>query len=265
LYDGDGKRVKSNNDYVNLAAGISATSDGTLNWPLAATNGDTWADSGNGNDGEFAYINESGLHYVQIDLGAAYPVDKINVWHYNGDGRIYHQTSTQVSTDGITWTTVFTSTVSGEYPETDAGKTITFTSRNVRYVRDWLNGSTANAGNHWMEIEAWGRTTTTYIGNYYELTGGTVRTYYYAGGQRAAMRLNGTVYFLLSDLLGSTTSMVNTSGVKLTQIKCMPWGENQVYKSWGGSLNKNGSTPTTYRFTGQRSEEGLTEGRSIGR
>jgi hypothetical protein len=73
-----------------------------------------------------------------------------------------------VSTDGQTWTTVFDSAVSGEYAESAAGKTVTFTSRNVRYVRDWLNGSTSNAGNHWVEIEVWGRASTVYIGNYYE-------------------------------------------------------------------------------------------------
>lgn len=28
------------------------------------------------------------------------------------------------------------------------------TPRNIRYIRDWSNGSTANAGNHWVEIKA---------------------------------------------------------------------------------------------------------------
>jgi hypothetical protein len=30
--------------------------------------------------------------------------------------------------------------------------------------------------------------TTTFVGNYYELSGSTVTKYYYAGGQRIAMR-----------------------------------------------------------------------------
>jgi hypothetical protein len=57
-------------------------------------------------------------------------------------------------------------------------------------VRDWLNGSTANQGNHWVEIEVWGRTSTAYIGNYYEWTGSTSssKKYYYAGSVRVAVR-----------------------------------------------------------------------------
>ena len=37
-----------------------------------------------------------------------------------------------------------------------------------------------------------GSTTTYYVGNYYELSGSTVRKYYYAGSQRVAMTENGT-------------------------------------------------------------------------
>ena len=110
------------------------------------------------------------MQYVQIDLGATFPVNKVIVWHYNGDGRTYHNTKTQVSADGSNWTTVFDSATQGEYTETLAGKTHTFTQQNVRYVRDYLNGSTANSstslrassGNHWVEIEVWGYVTTAY-------------------------------------------------------------------------------------------------------
>jgi len=79
---------------------------------------------------------------VQLDLGAVYSVNQIKVWHYAADGRTYHKTKTQVSANGSTWGTVFDSTTSREYAETAAGKTHTFAPRNVRYVRDWLNGST---------------------------------------------------------------------------------------------------------------------------
>jgi len=122
-------------------------------------NGDTQADSGTGASREFAYSNTTGLQYVQIDLGATFPVNKVSVWHYNGDGRTYHNTKTQVSADGTNWTTVFDSATQGEYAETLAGKMHTFTQQNVPYVRDYLNGSTANSGNHWVEIEVWGTTT----------------------------------------------------------------------------------------------------------
>ncbi|HNT78435.1 MAG TPA: hypothetical protein PKH77_25775, partial [Anaerolineae bacterium] len=47
----------------------------TLNQPQAAADGDLWADSGSRSSGEFAYTTQTGLRYLQIDLGAAYSVD----------------------------------------------------------------------------------------------------------------------------------------------------------------------------------------------
>jgi len=249
-YDGDGNRVKSSQAYANLAAGIPATSSGTLNWPSVVTNEDIWADSGSGSSGEFAYTSQTGLQYVQLDLGAVYSVDKIKVWHYAADGRTYHKTKTQVSQDGSTWYTVFDS-ADGEYAETAAGKTSTFTTRSVRYVRDYLNGSTANSGNHWVEIEVWGSLTTAYVGNYFEWTGSTSTMVknYYAGNQRVAMRVGSALTnFLLGDHLGSTAITADSSGNKLTELRYKPWGEKRY---------ANGTTLTTFRFTGQRQESSL--------
>ena len=39
----------------------------------------------------------------------------------------------------------------------------------LRYVRDYLNGSTANTENFWVEIEVWGSSSTVFVGNHYEL------------------------------------------------------------------------------------------------
>jgi len=50
------------------------------------------------------------------------------------------------------------------------------------------------------------------IGDYYEQTGSTIRKYYYANGQRVAMRENSTVYYLLTDHLGSTAITADSSG-----------------------------------------------------
>jgi len=36
-----------------------------------------------------------------------------------------------------------------------AGKSFSFTTRKVRYIRDWLNGSTSNTSDHWVEIQAY--------------------------------------------------------------------------------------------------------------
>lgn len=59
--------------------------------------------------------------YVQIDLGGLYFIEKIIMWHYYGDNRIYHGNILQVSIDGINWITVFDSNVDGEYVETASG------------------------------------------------------------------------------------------------------------------------------------------------
>ncbi len=221
-----------------------ATSSGTLTWPDVVTNGDTWADSGSGSSGEFAYTAQTGLHYVQLDLGAVYSVDKVRVWHYAADGRIYNATKTQVSADGTTWYTVFDSAVSGTYAETAAGRTYTFAARNVRYVRDYLNGSNKNAGNHWVEIEVWGTRTTVYVGAHYEknVTANTTTSYYYLGSQRVAQRAGGVVYYLHADHLGSASLTTDAGGNKVGELRYLPYGETRTI--WG-------ITRTNRRFTGQ--------------
>ena len=120
-YDGDGKRVKSEGAYKNLAAGVVATSPSGVSSPGRITDGSLATG--------FAQTGGTGLSYVQLDLGAVYTVDKVKVWHYYSDGRTYHNTKTQVSADGVTWTTVFDSATSGEYAETSAGKTHTFSGQ----------------------------------------------------------------------------------------------------------------------------------------
>ncbi|MGC9025888.1 MAG: RHS repeat-associated core domain-containing protein, partial [Chloroflexia bacterium] len=70
-----------------------------------------------------------------------------------------------------------------------------------------------------------------------------------AGAQRVAMRENGTLYWLLADHLGSTAITANgTSGAKVAEVR---------YKAWGEDRYTYGTTPTTYRYTGQRWEAGI--------
>jgi RHS repeat-associated protein len=232
---------------MNLAAGKVLTGDVSITNPSVVTDNDSWADSSS----QYASAASTGLHYVKINLGAVYQVDKIIVWHYGPGGRTYHSTKTQVSQDGTTWYTVYDSAVSGEYPETPEGKTITFAPRNVQYIRDYVNGNTVNAWDHWTEIEVWGYGTVTYIGNYLEWTGGTttMQKYYYAGNTRVAMRRGtSTLYWLFGDHLGSQAITTNSSGEKISEVRYSPWGEDRYYAY---------TSSTTYRFTGQRTEFGL--------
>jgi len=96
----------------------------------------------------------AGLQSVTVDLGSVQDVSSVKVWHYYYDARSYNSTKVEVSEDNTNWRTVFDSGSAGVYPETSAGKTISFSMQKVRYIRDWLNGSTSNTGNHWVEIQA---------------------------------------------------------------------------------------------------------------
>lgn len=100
---------------TNRCAGKTPTSNKTLTNPLYATDGNT--------TGTYAADGSAtGAAYVQIDLGALYSdIDTVKVWHYYADGRTYSGTKTEVSVDGVTWTTLRDSAVSGTYPETSTG------------------------------------------------------------------------------------------------------------------------------------------------
>jgi hypothetical protein len=136
------------------------------------------------------------------------------------------------------------SATQGEYAETLAGKTHTFTQQNVRYVRDYLNGSTVNTGNHWTEIEVWGTTSTAYVGDYFEWNGSlqTMTKYYYASGQRVAVRnsngtgTNGLVYLpgdhpslRSGQALGSASLTADPlDGDKLSELRYKAWGRRDT-------------------------------------
>jgi RHS repeat-associated protein len=89
-----------------------------------------------------------------------------------------------------------------------------------------------------------GTTTTYFVGNHYEVTGGVVTKYYYAGSQRIAMRDNGTLFFLLGDHLGSTSLVTFGNGNVVSETR---------YKAWGEVRYASGTTPTDYTYTGQMS------------
>jgi general secretion pathway protein G len=101
------------------------------------------------------YSMGAGLQSVTVNLGSVRDVSAVRVWHYYADGRTYSATKTEVSDDSTTWTTIFDSAVSGTYPENAIGRTYSVPSGHARYIRDWLNGSTSNTSNHWVEIQAY--------------------------------------------------------------------------------------------------------------
>ena len=93
---------------------------------------------------------------------------------------------------------------------------------------------------------------TIYVGRIYEVdktSGGSVtqtRTYYPAGG---AMRIDGTLYYILKDHLGSASVISNASGVTVSggEQRYYPFGESRL----------TATMLTDRLFTGQREMAGL--------
>ncbi|WP_053372829.1 S-layer homology domain-containing protein [Paenibacillus sp. FJAT-27812] len=149
----------------NAAAGVELTTNGTVVDSVYATDGvtdnlDLLTDAG------------SGLTYIQLDFGASKPINAVNLWHYYGDGRTYHDVIVQLSDDPAfaESTTVFNNDADGsaglgigtdlEYAETSEGKAISFEAVSGRYLRVYSNGSTKQNGdvnpyNHYIEVQAW--------------------------------------------------------------------------------------------------------------
>jgi RHS repeat-associated protein len=88
-------------------------------------------------------------------------------------------------------------------------------------------------------------------------TGEVWTSYYYAGGQRIAMRVQdpasttdtNAVYYPLTDHLGSTSVTADENGAYYSELRYKPWGETR----WESA----NATPTDFTYTGQKSDEGI--------
>jgi len=163
----NGSNVNGYNHYVeveicnNLAAGKIATASS------AFTNTNYIAD-GDKNVDKYANGLAPGLQWVQIDLGDTKSVSEIDLWHYFGGSRQYHDVIVQLSDDPTfkTYTTVYSNDTNNsagfgigkdtEYVETSLGKKIKFDAVSARYVRFYSNGSNINGYNHYVEAEVLG-------------------------------------------------------------------------------------------------------------
>lgn len=83
----------------------------------------------------------------------------------------------------------------------------------------------------------------------YKVAVSTVIKYYYAGDVCIAMRTGETLAYLLGDHVGSTSVTVNSNGARQGEMWYKPWGEPRGVPY--------GTTPTDYRYTGQREESDL--------
>jgi hypothetical protein len=121
-----------------------------------------------GGDGFFVELGP-GPQWVQIDLGASYPLHAILLWHYHSQARVYRDVVVQVSDDPAFKTgvnTVFnndhdnTSKLGAgkekEYIEVAEGRLIDPKGVKGRYVRLYSNGNTTNDLTHYVEVEVYG-------------------------------------------------------------------------------------------------------------
>jgi len=122
--------------------------------------------------GSAACYVELGPHqqWVQIDLEEVHAIHAILLWHYHGEGRVYHDVVVQIADDAAFKTNVRTvfnndyDNSSGlgqgkdkEYFESYRGRLMPVKGLKARYVRLYSNGSTTNDLNYYTEIEVWGK------------------------------------------------------------------------------------------------------------
>jgi RHS repeat-associated protein len=90
---------------------------------------------------------------------------------------------------------------------------------------------------------------TVYIGGIYEVTNtGIVTKYYQAHGRTIAMRVGGTLSYLLADHLGSTVGLLDTNGNPVANSKTAYW-------PYGGTRSAT-TAGTDKLYTGQQVESG---------
>jgi len=119
-------------ELVNAAAGRPITASDYI-WGNAS-----YVTDGDKNTNNYMGVTQN-LQWIQIDLGESKKIHQINLWHYYGDGRTYHDVIVRLSdtpdfSGGVT--TVFNNDNDNsagfgagsddEYAETSEGKTIVF-------------------------------------------------------------------------------------------------------------------------------------------
>lgn len=114
---------------------------------------------------------DSGLQYVQVDLGATHEIYAILVWHYHGEERVYHDFIVQVSdspefgegdvkplyNNDYDNSSGMGKGDDNEYIESYEGRLVDADSVQGQYVRLYSNGNTSNKGNDYIEVEVYGK------------------------------------------------------------------------------------------------------------
>jgi hexosaminidase len=130
---------------MNLATDRPVTvSGGTQgdNVPANAVDGNTTNESG--------WFAGPAPQWLQVDMQHVYPINRIKVYTYYGDGR-YYQYTIEASQDGKDWKQIVDMS-SNTKPSTESGDEHLFPSIKARYVRITLLKNSANSGVHLNEL-----------------------------------------------------------------------------------------------------------------
>lgn len=107
---------------INLALGITPTCKNSSLTALTVSNPEYYTDGMLLDEALERYISSTENSCLEIDLGDVYyNIDYIRVWHYYEDNRVYNH-KMQISTDGVSWVTIYDSDITGGYAETSYGK-----------------------------------------------------------------------------------------------------------------------------------------------
>ena len=107
--------------------------------------------------GSFSDCTESA--FMTIDLGTAYMVSGVTIWHYYGDDRAYCQQRVSLSLSGAFAGEEYVAFDTGEAngpAESADGNAFSFPATVTQFVRHWSGRSTANEGVHFLEIDVYG-------------------------------------------------------------------------------------------------------------